>query len=438
MTDFDNRPDAKQEAGESLELGQRICRRYGNSPGVARLADAPMVVDRSERFTAQHLPLLGTLQRRWSHSVLMPKGWAAPIYVRPVFPLARVGSPGIGRPAPRVSLRAVSLQPGGNTTRPEPQISSVAQVGKEVGKGREDRPSAPALGKSLNIGSNASVGVSAAFPAEFGPPVFRRRLHKPQISGNRQTGSLYPASAQETGIKRDPANPVVESRPDRIKRKPDAVPEAHQSAGTTQGQAGKVDTGVGGASPEVAIVGSGGHSPETSAPGLAAGFGTEGATETPKIEPGAAQPVDARVEHVGLPDAKFGESAQTGNSGPVEIVQFRAEATPVRASEDTPLDPKPGVMKVEERAASHPDTSTHPETSTKSQGPAEMIQLRPSIKPVNERQTAGGGECCYEWSGMVRRAAIPCVCLTVSRRPADEPCQGRRDQSLPASRRTGN
>src|SRR5580700_10936716 len=94
MREFEGkRPDAvTRQSGTGLDLGHRICARYGSSPGLAWLPGAPPLVTRSARFTAEHLPLLARLQRRWTHSALVPRGWANPVYAWPMFESARVGS----------------------------------------------------------------------------------------------------------------------------------------------------------------------------------------------------------------------------------------------------------------------------------------------------------------------------------------------------------
>src|SRR5580693_5012151 len=114
MADFDARSDATQPPGDGLELGHRICARYGNSPGLARLPDVPAVVARSGRFSAGHLPLLASLQRRWSNSPLLRRGWVDPIYAWPVFASAHARSKGPqagapSRPARNAAFRAVPI-----------------------------------------------------------------------------------------------------------------------------------------------------------------------------------------------------------------------------------------------------------------------------------------------------------------------------------------
>jgi hypothetical protein len=208
MVDFDARSDATQPPGDGLELGHRICARYGNSPGLARLPDVPAVVARNGRFSAEHLPLLASLQRRWSNSPLLPRGWVDPIYAWPVFASAHARSKGPqagapSRPARNAAFRAVPISPD-SASGPE---SAQATVSPQPGQATTDS-AAPAVPAAAAPAAPHVSPVLAAGPARLGRPVFKRQVR--EILPTRPGASSAANAAASIQRKAAPATPHSE------------------------------------------------------------------------------------------------------------------------------------------------------------------------------------------------------------------------------------
>ena len=209
MTDFDAKPDAVQPPGDGLELGHRICARYGNSPGLARLPDTPAVVARSGRFTAEHLPLLASLQRRWSNSALLPRGWVDPIHAWPVFASAHARSKGPqagppSRPARNAAFRAVPIPPDSASG---PGAPAQATASPQPGQPTTDSP-APAVPAAAAPAAPHVSPVLAAGPARLGRPVFKRQVREILPTRPRANAAANPGASIQR--KAEPATPHSE------------------------------------------------------------------------------------------------------------------------------------------------------------------------------------------------------------------------------------
>ena len=93
-------------AGDS-ELAQNIWGRYGHSPGVIPTAVTLGLAGRIARLSANRLPLLADIQRRWTAAdVSFPGGWSALPYVRTIaFPGTLSMSANTTAPAPAARVR---------------------------------------------------------------------------------------------------------------------------------------------------------------------------------------------------------------------------------------------------------------------------------------------------------------------------------------------
>jgi hypothetical protein len=83
--------------GKNLDLGRRICARYGGSPGVIPMGFAPGLARRASQF-ADRFPLLQTLQRRWNMD-----GFSFPVPANPLW----LHAPAAGKVARHATSSAV-------------------------------------------------------------------------------------------------------------------------------------------------------------------------------------------------------------------------------------------------------------------------------------------------------------------------------------------
>jgi hypothetical protein len=191
MTEFAKKPETASQTGARLDLGHQICRRYGNSPGLAWLPGAPRVATRISRFTSGQLPLLAQLQRRWSSSSGTPRGWNPSIYVWPFFREARAGAQRIlaiaSPPSAQTIVRAVVIQPGNATSAPR-QMSR-AEANARSSAAADSRPPATAA--------------NAAQPGtiHMGRPVYQRQIRRGGLRGaatdTASSGSMLPRPARQ-------------------------------------------------------------------------------------------------------------------------------------------------------------------------------------------------------------------------------------------------
>jgi hypothetical protein len=202
MTDFDDTSDRWQQAQGALDLGHRLCGRYGNSPGVLRLPGAPAIAARSGRFVEEHLPLLSGLQRRWSNSALLPRGWTDLIYARPLFPgLRGMSNRTASRPAyrpPLISPHAVALE--AETLDVTGEQASEPQAAPPAAATDLRPPAAPvrtkAAADSPPPGDSRSAAPVGTATRAAGPAVFQRRMRRPGAAPPAHSPLASPASLQ--------------------------------------------------------------------------------------------------------------------------------------------------------------------------------------------------------------------------------------------------
>lgn len=209
MSEFDNNSDHGAETPSDLRLGHELCARYGNSPGVVRLPGPASVAARVDGFRLRHLPLLANLQRRWSNSSLLPRGWEDPVYAWPVFsrtrqrgmgpatfqappPMAaRVAFPAPLETAPLDSIVSEAAAPQGSEDRREPFDSESAIEHSQAASEQPERPSA-------NI------------PVRIGKPVVKR---SPPGIATPPKVERAPAEGRSIQRKSEGGGPVPTARP---------------------------------------------------------------------------------------------------------------------------------------------------------------------------------------------------------------------------------
>ena len=100
-------PGAEETLAGDSELAQNIWGRYGHSPGVIPTAVTLGLARRITRLSANRIPLLADIQRRWSVAdVSFPGGWSALPYARPIaFPGTLSLSANTASPAPSAGVR---------------------------------------------------------------------------------------------------------------------------------------------------------------------------------------------------------------------------------------------------------------------------------------------------------------------------------------------
>ena len=245
MSEFEERPDLSEDQQPGAELGQSICDRYGNSPGLIRLPGETAVTGRGNSFLSGHLPLLSSLQRRWSNSSLWPKGWSDPTYAWPVLRTTRrrIGAPTVraSTGAGSTAYRTVAMSGSDSAEAPADSSSGTApQTTPGSGEARADGGNAlSSAAPSSTVADIEAAGnapqagsPSALAHVRVGRPVLRRPMPgsvAPAIGANSQPLAA-PAIQREA--------PHLESAvlPERRAPAAGASPSVPSTDGSTMGE----------------------------------------------------------------------------------------------------------------------------------------------------------------------------------------------------------